>query len=222
MDLHGVSLEIDERPGRAPRRGDVIGRRRSLAHRRRLPGRFRLRRGQLSQASPSPGPLTTLRGTHFLRGRLNPTGYVPGRGSVRRLQTISVGPWPIFIGRDTTRPSDAGASRPAKGPKQVMTHLALQHHPDACDGNCALCDKPTALPPGMRFVLVETGAPVCTGCARQAAPVLAALVGLGSAAERIGRINRHTMTPPMSALLELARAAESYAGTLPSVGREAA
>lgn len=102
-----------------------------------------------------------------------------------------------------------------------MTHLALQHHPDACEGPCALCGTPTFLPPGARFVLVETSEPVCTGCARQAAPALAALVGLASAAERVGRINRHIMTPPMSALLELARAAESYAGTLPSAGREA-
>jgi hypothetical protein len=101
-----------------------------------------------------------------------------------------------------------------------MTHLALLYHPDACEQPCGLCGKPTALAAGPRLVVTETGQAVCSGCGRQAAPALAALAGLANAAERVGRINRHIVTPPMSALLELARAAESYAGTLPPTGRD--
>ena len=100
-----------------------------------------------------------------------------------------------------------------------MTHLALQYHPEACEISCALCGKPNPQTAGPRLVVVETGQPVCSGCGRQTAPALAALAGLANAAERVGRINRHTVTPPMSALLELARAAESYAATLPPSGR---
>ena len=101
-----------------------------------------------------------------------------------------------------------------------MTRLALQHHSDTCEASCGLCGKPTALTAGPQLVVVETGQPVCCGCGRQHAPALAALAALAGAAERVGRINRHTVTPPMSALLELARAAESYAGTLPPTGRD--
>jgi hypothetical protein len=85
-----------------------------------------------------------------------------------------------------------------------------------------VCGKPTSLAAGPRLVVVETGQSVCTGCGRQSAPALAALASLANAAERVGRINRHTVTPPMSALLELARAAESYAGTVPSTGHDEA
>jgi hypothetical protein len=35
-------------------------------------------------------------------------------------------------------------------------------------------------------------------------------MGLADAAERVGRIGRHTMVPPMTALLDLARAAENF------------
>jgi hypothetical protein len=103
-----------------------------------------------------------------------------------------------------------------------MTQLALQCNPDAYQGDCALCNKPTTLAAGPQLVLVENekGSPVCLACGRQAAPALAALVGLAGTAERVGRINRHTVTPPLSALMELARAAESYAGTTPAAEPE--
>jgi hypothetical protein len=51
---------------------------------------------------------------------------------------------------------------------------------------------------------------VCERCGHRAAPALAALVDLADTAERVGRIQRHTVSPPMSALLELARAAEQF------------
>lgn len=99
-----------------------------------------------------------------------------------------------------------------------MTTLALQFNPDVFQGPCGLCERPTSLAAGPQLVLAGKECPVCLACGRQAAPALAALVGLASAAERVGRINRHTVTPPLPALMELARAAESYAGTAPAGG----
>ena len=46
-------------------------------------------------------------------------------------------------------------------------------------------------------------------------------MGLADAAERVGRIGRHTVVPPMTALLELARAAENYAHAAPPPRRRA-
>jgi aryl-alcohol dehydrogenase-like predicted oxidoreductase len=57
--------------------------------------------------------------------------------------------------------------------------------------------------------------------ARKGAPSLAALVKLADAAERVGRIGRHTVFPPMTALLELARAAENYAQAMAAPLRRA-
>jgi hypothetical protein len=51
---------------------------------------------------------------------------------------------------------------------------------------------------------------VCSECGKKHAPTLAALVDLAGVAERVGRIGRHTLVPPLGALLELARAAENY------------
>ncbi len=41
-------------------------------------------------------------------------------------------------------------------------------------------------------------------------------------AERVGRIGQHTLVPPMTALLDLARAAEEYRITSPTQCRQAA
>ena len=46
---------------------------------------------------------------------------------------------------------------------------------------------------------------------------MAALVNLAEAATRIGRINRHSVFPPLTALLDLANAAEKYVQTTPQV-----
>jgi hypothetical protein len=103
-----------------------------------------------------------------------------------------------------------------------MTPLVLRYHPDACTGCCGLCGTPVLLAEGLQLFLAEKRRPVCPGCGRRAAPELAALLALASAAERVGRIGRHTVTPPLSALLELARAAENYTGTAPRLCRPAA
>jgi hypothetical protein len=62
---------------------------------------------------------------------------------------------------------------------------------------------------------------VCRDCGKKRAPSLVALVDLARAAERVGRIGRHTVCPPLSALLELARAAENYTHTAPRRARQA-
>jgi hypothetical protein len=59
--------------------------------------------------------------------------------------------------------------------------------------------------------MAESAAPVCRECGRHVAPELTALLGLGQVAERVGRMKRHTLVPPLEALLELAGAAENYA-----------
>jgi hypothetical protein len=41
------------------------------------------------------------------------------------------------------------------------------------------------------------------------------LLDLAQVAERVGRIGRHTLSPPLGALLDLARAAEDYTHTSP-------
>lgn len=63
---------------------------------------------------------------------------------------------------------------------------------------------------------------MCSECARRRAPALAALVELAKAAERVGRIKRHTVSPPLVALLGLARAAETYLNAKPAQSPRAA
>jgi hypothetical protein len=66
------------------------------------------------------------------------------------------------------------------------------------------------LPGGTQLVLADTQEPVCQECGRHHAPALAALLDLAIEAERVGRIGRHTVFPPYTALLDLARAADDY------------
>jgi hypothetical protein len=63
---------------------------------------------------------------------------------------------------------------------------------------------------------------VCRPCGKKHAPSLVALLDLAHVAERVGRIGRHTLVPPMGALLDLARAAESYTDAAPAAARQAA
>src|SRR5258708_3265991 len=70
--------------------------------------------------------------------------------------------------------------------------------------------RPTGFAAGNGLALADPGEPVCQDCGRAHAPSLAALVNLADAAERIGRIGRHSVFPPLTALLDLASAAEKY------------
>lgn len=81
---------------------------------------------------------------------------------------------------------------------------------------CGVCGQLVSAPAGLQLLLYNNSAPVCADCGRKHAPALAALINLAEAATRIGRINRHSVFPPFTALLDLASAAEKYAQTAPS------
>ncbi len=91
-----------------------------------------------------------------------------------------------------------------------MIQLTVRSQTTTTEEACGLCGQMLTLEPGNQLVLVETGAPVCAECGRKHAPSLDALVQLASTAERVGKIGRHTVFPPLSALLDLASAAEKY------------
>ncbi len=89
----------------------------------------------------------------------------------------------------------------------------LEHRDEIRDQPCGVCGQALSAPAGMHLVLVGKSAPVCSACSHKHAPSLAALANLAEAATRIGRINRHSVFPPLTALLDLANAAEKYAQT---------
>ena len=86
-----------------------------------------------------------------------------------------------------------------------MTQLLLRCNATAMCGPCGLCTQPTTAPPGTQLVTAD-GQPVCPDCGKRHAPSLAALAQLASEAERVGKIGRHTVFPPYTALLDLASA----------------
>jgi hypothetical protein len=102
-----------------------------------------------------------------------------------------------------------------------MTQLMLQWKPTATTDPCGLCGQPAQAAVGTQLVVADTLQPVCSECGRRNAPSLAALVQLATEAERVGRIGRHTIFPPYTALLDLARAADNYSAAVPSGCREA-
>lgn len=103
-----------------------------------------------------------------------------------------------------------------------MTDLVI-HFDDACDTDaCALCGGKTGGGRGPRLSRAGSRDAVCRSCGRQHAPGLAALVELAHTAERVGRIGRHTVVPPLTSLLDLARAAEDYTTATPARYRPAA
>jgi hypothetical protein len=85
---------------------------------------------------------------------------------------------------------------------------------------CGFCGSQTMFAAGPELYLMDSSEPVCRDCGRKAAPQLAALLKLAHVAQRVGRIKRHTLMPPLEALLELAGAAEVYAEhtALPGTG----
>jgi hypothetical protein len=91
-----------------------------------------------------------------------------------------------------------------------MTQFILQSKATPSQEPCGVCSRPTDAPAGTQLVVAETGALVCQECGRAHAPSLAALVDLADTADRVGRIGRHSVFPPLSALLDLASAAEKY------------
>lgn len=96
--------------------------------------------------------------------------------------------------------------------------LLLEYRDEIRNEPCGLCGQDLSAPAGLQLLVSSNAAPVCSDCGQKHAPSLAALVHLADAATRIGRINRHSVFPPLTALLDLANAAEKYAQTTPSKG----
>lgn len=92
-----------------------------------------------------------------------------------------------------------------------MMQVVLEYRTEAANEACGLCGQPASAPPGVQLLLAGSCAPVCSECGRKHAPSLAELLHLADAATRIGRIGRHSVFPPLTALLDLANAAEKYA-----------
>jgi hypothetical protein len=103
-----------------------------------------------------------------------------------------------------------------------MSQLLLRYSPTPVETACGLCGQQATWPAGTQLVLADAGQPVCPACGEHHAPSLAALLQLAEEAERVGRIGRHTVFPPYTALLDLARAADHYAGSCPQGGNDGA
>jgi len=91
-----------------------------------------------------------------------------------------------------------------------MTQIAIRHPVQAAQRSCGLCGRRTVPLPGPSLCLPESLDAVCQECGKEHAPELAALLDLARVAQRVGRINRHTLVPSFHELLDLARAAENY------------
>jgi hypothetical protein len=94
-----------------------------------------------------------------------------------------------------------------------MTQLLLHPSPAPTD-RCGLCGEDLAPVLGVTLVQAADHSPVCPACAWEHAPSLAALARLADIATRVSKIGRHTVFPPLTALLDLARAAEQYTATV--------
>ena len=92
-----------------------------------------------------------------------------------------------------------------------MSDFSLALADEPLNGPCGLCGEVALWNRGLRLMRIETATPVCRHCAKTEAPHHLALLELASVADRVGRHSRHLLTPAMNSLLELARAAESYA-----------
>ncbi len=97
-----------------------------------------------------------------------------------------------------------------------MEGLSLRLCDDDGGFACSVCCQSVAYRPGPRLYVAAGDQAVCRECARQLDPRLVGLLDLADMAAKIGRMNRPLLTPPMEALLELARAAENYNQAGPS------
>lgn len=102
-----------------------------------------------------------------------------------------------------------------------MCTIVLRYHSETVTGPCGNCGQPILVGGGLQMVEAGEGRPVCTACARDSEPALGALAQLASVAGRVGAIGQYTVSPPLNALLELARAAENYAVRLDRPRRKA-
>jgi hypothetical protein len=91
-----------------------------------------------------------------------------------------------------------------------MKTFIIQVHTVRCDDRCALCQKNMGPSKGPQLYLADQEGPVCRNCGKRQAPSLAALLDLARTAERVGHVGRHSVSVPLTALFDLAGAAEAY------------
>ena len=103
----------------------------------------------------------------------------------------------------------------------LPVQLTLTFVNEARLDTCALCGGRLRVAAGPCLALEGHDA-VCRPCGMTQSPRLVALLDLAQAAQRVGQVSRHVLVPPMGLLLELARAAEEYAGALPRPAARAA
>jgi hypothetical protein len=101
-----------------------------------------------------------------------------------------------------------------------MTDFVINCQGTTTSDCCSLCGGQTLAGDGPRLFRANGRDAVCRDCGKEHAPSLAALLDLACIAERVGRIGRHTLVPPLTALLDLARAAEDYTFTTPQQCRQ--
>jgi hypothetical protein len=102
-----------------------------------------------------------------------------------------------------------------------MANLTIQMKPAKSANACGLCGRTTAAGTGPCLCLADNWDTVCRECGQRHAPSLVALLDLALVAERVGHIGRHTLTPPLEAMLRLVRAAENYTHTSAGPARSA-
>ncbi|HMC65380.1 MAG TPA: hypothetical protein VKI65_10620 [Gemmataceae bacterium] len=103
-----------------------------------------------------------------------------------------------------------------------MIALVIQHESASLSHTCGVCGDIVGDRDGPQLALADSPEPVCRDCGRDHAPSLVALLDLAQEGRRIGRIGRHSVFPPLTALLDLSRAAENYSHSLPRRCRQAA
>lgn len=96
--------------------------------------------------------------------------------------------------------------------------IKLAGEPGECP--CGCCGETMIVEVGLQLMTPEH-VPVCCRCGRNEAPSLQSLIELATTAERIGKIAQHTPWLPLKAHLEMAHAAEKFAGSISTQRREA-
>lgn len=102
-----------------------------------------------------------------------------------------------------------------------MADLFIQMNRVGRNSLCALCGKRISVNEGPQLVMADSLDVVCSECGKRHAPALLGLIQLAGVANRVGRIGRHTVFPPLASLLDLARAAEDYLHAAPPSYKQA-
>jgi hypothetical protein len=98
-----------------------------------------------------------------------------------------------------------------------MQRFTIQYATEPQESCCPACGGLNLSKKGPRLLPMDSEQPLCRDCGKRLAPNLVALLDLAHVADKVGRLHRHLLTPPMESLLDLARAAENYFHHSPKV-----